>query len=147
MRVGRHSIASRPLRCEFRAAPEPIKPGRRHIRAVRSDYVHAAIIAVRTRGVNTPAPPRNGRSKAVVAHFPEEHRKIILIYTFEAGISMKTRDHKRLCPNRNGHLGLSFRHFAQIEAYFAWISRLFVAFGGDERIPRCKKPGPPVPCP
>ena len=39
--------------------------------------------------------------------------------TFEAGMCMKTKDHKTQCPNRNRHLGRTFRHFCFIDAHFA----------------------------
>jgi hypothetical protein len=31
--------------------------------------------------------------------------------TFEAGMSMKKKDHETQCPNKNRHLSLNFRHF------------------------------------
>ncbi len=43
----------------------------------------------------------------------------ILNYTFEAGMSMKTKDHKTQCPNRNRLLGLNFRHLRQTDTHFA----------------------------
>ena len=45
--------------------------------------------------------------------------KRILFYTFEAGMCMKTKDHKTECPNRNRHFGLTFSIFSITEALFA----------------------------
>ena len=53
------------------------------------------------------------------AHFRQREQKGILNYTFEAGMSMKTKDHKTQCPNENRLLDLHFRHLRRIERYFA----------------------------
>jgi len=53
------------------------------------------------------------------AHFPAEREKKMLNDTFEAGMSMKTKDRKTRCPNRNRLIVPRFRHFRRIEWYFA----------------------------
>ena len=53
------------------------------------------------------------------AHFPAEHEKKMLNDTFEAGMCMKTKDRKTQCPSKNRLIVPRFRHFGQIERYFA----------------------------
>ena len=53
------------------------------------------------------------------AHFRQREQKRILNYTFEAGMSMKTKDRKTQCPKINRLLGLHFRHLGRIKRYFA----------------------------
>ncbi len=56
---------------------------------------------------------------AAVLQFRQREQKRILKYTFEAGISMKTKEHKTQCPTENRHLGLNFRHLRRTETHFA----------------------------
>ena len=58
------------------------------------------------------------------AHFRQQEQKGILNYTFEAGMCMKTKDHKTQCPNRNRHLGLNLRHLRRIEHSFCRQMRI-----------------------
>jgi hypothetical protein len=53
------------------------------------------------------------------AHFRQREQKRTINYTFEAGMCMKTKDHKTQCPKRNRLFGLNFRHLRRIERYFA----------------------------
>jgi hypothetical protein len=48
-----------------------------------------------------------------------KHEKIILLITFEAGMCVKTKDHKTQCPNKNRHLGLNLRHLRGTDVDFA----------------------------
>jgi hypothetical protein len=53
------------------------------------------------------------------AHFRQREQKRIIKYTFEAGMSLKTKDHKTQCPKQNRLLGPNFRHFYVTDAHFA----------------------------
>jgi len=117
---------------------------------VSSSYFTTASRECRTSGGNKMNvfprnQPRGPESPSNLANC--RRRKIILNITFEAGMSMKTKDHKTQCPKRIRHLGLSFRHFTQMEAYFAGISRLFVAFGGEKNDFGFRRRVPPALCP
>src|SRR5271165_3392065 len=46
-------------------------------------------------------------------------KKDFKIYTFEAGMCMKTNKSKTKCPKRFGHLRLSFGHFRLTDTNFA----------------------------
>ncbi len=48
--------------------------------------------------------------------------------TNEAGMCMKTKKRRTMCPERVGHLCTRFAHFIQTEPYFAEISGIFVGF-------------------
>ena len=54
-----------------------------------------------------------------IAHFRQREQKRIIKYTFEAGMSLKTKDHKTQCPKQNRLLGPNFRHFYVTDAHFA----------------------------
>ena len=56
---------------------------------------------------------------AAVLQFRQREQKRNIKYTFEAGMCMKTKEHKTQCPNRNRHLGLNFRHLRRTEIHFA----------------------------
>ena len=53
------------------------------------------------------------------AHFRKREQKRILLYTFKAGMCMKTKDRKTQCPNKNRLMVPRFRHFRRIERDFA----------------------------
>jgi hypothetical protein len=54
-----------------------------------------------------------------IAHFRQREQKRIIKYTFEARMSMKTKEHKTRYPNENRLLVLNFRHLRRIKRYFA----------------------------
>src|SRR5271166_5886625 len=48
-------------------------------------------------------------------------KEILKIYTFKAGMCMKTNKNMTKCPKSNGHFRLSFGHFRQTDTNFAEI--------------------------
>ena len=74
-------------------------------------------------GLAAPNAPKDRRrrpkSATPVPHCRQGDQKGILLYTFEAGMCMKTKDRKTQCPNKNRLIVPRFRHFRQIERYCA----------------------------
>ncbi len=58
------------------------------------------------------------------AHLRQREQKRIINNTFEAGMSMKTKDHKTQCPKRIRLIVLNFRHLRRIDTHFAERCRL-----------------------
>jgi hypothetical protein len=62
---------------------------------------------------------REAEISPAIAHFRQGEQKRIIKYTFETGMSMKTKDRKTQCPKINRLLIPRFRHLRRIERYFA----------------------------